>query len=420
MSEQSMTSRVVVIGGLAVAAAMVFLPVPLIIGGVFIILIGLLYLLLLPVILLMVLVWAIFGGGPEDPNQAAKDAMAAGETDGTSSLSTAWVPTALVSTIEDAGDICTSIGAVVIASQIQVASTWDNTKVGPNGEKGISQLPPDVFDEYGEDVNDNDKTSATDPKDSIMAQGEYMCDLAEEAQGLLDGGQAIGSVLDLTLAAYYGGMDAVREAGGVPDDNGTKAYIYRVRGHFGQFMGVLGEPHESPTVIGWDPEEDEKSDSDDDSSGSSTDDGGQLAEQQFSVRDPDSGGSSSSGQTGEVLSLVNEERAKAGCDPVRTNSRLTTAAQRHSEDQADHQNMSHTGSDGSSLTQRLERVDYQWSAASENVAINRPSAPAVMDAWMNSTGHRNNILNCAVTELGVGMATNASGTYWTQVFGAPR
>ncbi|MER7167824.1 CAP domain-containing protein [Micromonospora sp. NPDC000207] len=414
-----MTSRVVVIGGLAVAAAMVFLPVPLLLGGIFIVLVGLLYLLLLPVILLMVLVWAIFGGGPEDPNQAAKDAMAASETDGTSRLSRAWVPTALASTIRDAGEICTSIGAVVIASQIQVASNWDNTLVGPNGEKGISQLPPDVFDKYGEDTNDNGRTSATDPKDSIMAQGEYMCDLAKQAQRLLDGGRAIGSVLDLTLAAYHGGMDAVREAGGVPDDNGTKAYIYRVRGHFGQYMGVLGEPHESPTVIGWDPKEDEKSKSDD-NSGGSTGDGGQVAEQQFNVRDPGSGGSSSSGQTGEVLSLVNEERAKAGCDPVRTNSQLTTTAQRHSEDQADHQNMSHTGSDGSNVGQRIDRTGYSWSTYGENVAINRPDAEAVMQAWMNSTGHRNNILNCAFTELGVGMSTNASGTYWTQVFAAPK
>ncbi|GGM14764.1 CAP domain-containing protein [Micromonospora yangpuensis] len=425
MAELSSTSRTaLIVTAVTASATAVFLPVPLVIAGAFIIVLVAVYVLMWPIILLMTLIWSIFGGGPEDPNKAAQDSIRAGQTDGSGSLSTAWVPTALVSTIEDAGDICSAVGPVVIAAQIQVASNWDNTKVGENGETGISQLSEDIFDEYGEDSNDNDKTSATDPKDAIMAQGEFLCDMAKETKKLVDDGEAIGDPLDLALAAYYhGGIDEVREHGGVPEDAGTTGYIYQVRSHFGQYLGVLGEPHESPTVTGWDPDEDEKKDDDDsdsDSGGTLDGESNNAANSSLRVPDPSADSPPDSSQKGEVLSLVNQERAKAGCDPVRSESRLATAAQRHSEDQADHQNMSHTGSDGSNVGQRLDRAGYPWSTYGENVAINRPSADAVMEAWMNSTGHRNNILNCDFTQLGVGMATNSSGTYWTQNFAAPK
>ncbi|MEV4659614.1 CAP domain-containing protein [Micromonospora sp. NPDC049301] len=136
-------------------------------------------------------------------------------------------------------------------------------------------------------------------------------------------------------------------------------------------------------------------------------------------------GSSSSGtgtvsaQAREVVDLVNAERAKAGCKALSIDDKLMTAAQRHSQDQADHQNMSHTGSDGSNAGVRLDRVGYTWRTYGENVAWNQKTPAAVMDAWMNSSGHRANILNCAFTEIGVGIA-NSNGPYWTQVFAAPR
>ncbi|MGC5050612.1 CAP domain-containing protein [Micromonospora sp. DT48] len=121
----------------------------------------------------------------------------------------------------------------------------------------------------------------------------------------------------------------------------------------------------------------------------------------------------------EVVALVNAERAKAGCGALSINDKLMTAAQRHSQDQADHQNMSHTGSDGSDPGDRIDRVDYAWRTYGENVAWNQRTPAAVMDAWMNSPGHRQNILNCAFTEIGVGVASS-NGPYWTQVFAAPR
>ncbi|MER7889560.1 CAP domain-containing protein [Micromonospora sp. NPDC094482] len=126
-----------------------------------------------------------------------------------------------------------------------------------------------------------------------------------------------------------------------------------------------------------------------------------------------------SAQAREVVDLVNAERAKAGCKALSIDDKLMTAAQRHSQDQADHQNMSHTGSDGSDSGDRLDRVGYAWRTYGENVAWNQKTPAAVMDAWMNSSGHRANILNCAFTEIGVGIASS-NGPYWTQVFAAPR
>ncbi|MFG1953307.1 CAP domain-containing protein [Micromonospora sp. NPDC048830] len=126
-----------------------------------------------------------------------------------------------------------------------------------------------------------------------------------------------------------------------------------------------------------------------------------------------------SAQAQEVVDLANAERAKAGCAALKINDRLLTAAQRHSQDQADHREMSHDGSDGSDVGDRLDRVGYAWRAYGENVAWNQKTPAEVMDAWMNSPGHRANILNCSFTEIGVGVATS-NGPYWTQDFGTPR
>ncbi|TWH68823.1 CAP domain-containing protein [Micromonospora olivasterospora] len=126
-----------------------------------------------------------------------------------------------------------------------------------------------------------------------------------------------------------------------------------------------------------------------------------------------------SAQAQEVVDLVNAERAKAGCAALKIDDKLMTAAQRHSQDQADHRKMSHDGSDGSDVGDRLDRVGYTWRAYGENVAWNQRTPAAVMDAWMNSPGHRANLLNCSFTEIGVGVATS-NGPYWTQDFGTPR
>ncbi|MET7469374.1 CAP domain-containing protein [Micromonospora sp. NPDC005686] len=148
------------------------------------------------------------------------------------------------------------------------------------------------------------------------------------------------------------------------------------------------------------------------------------------------GGGSSSGGTGstgtkaaattglsaelqQVVTIVNQERAKAGCKALTVNAKLNLAAQRHSQDQADHKKMDHTGSDGSQPWDRVKAAGYSYSMVGENVAWNYQTPAAVMEGWMNSEGHRKNILNCSYTQIGVGVA-RSNGPYWTQVFATPR
>ncbi|GAB3500757.1 hypothetical protein GCM10027575_00910 [Phytohabitans suffuscus] len=128
--------------------------------------------------------------------------------------------------------------------------------------------------------------------------------------------------------------------------------------------------------------------------------------------------SSLSAYENEVVALTNQERRANGCAPVEVNAALARAARLHSEDQARHGKMSHTGSDGSTPWQRAGRSGYH-DARSENVAMGYQTPAAVVNAWMNSDGHRKNILNCTVTAIGVGLARAGDGTpYWTQMFGS--
>ncbi|OKJ70051.1 sigma-70 family RNA polymerase sigma factor [Streptomyces sp. CB02460] len=120
----------------------------------------------------------------------------------------------------------------------------------------------------------------------------------------------------------------------------------------------------------------------------------------------------------QVLALVNTERAKEGCSPVTGNDELTTAAQRHSEDMAAHDYFSHTSQDGSGPGERITAADYRWSTYGENIAKGQRTPADVMNSWMNSPGHRANILNCSFKELGVGIQDSPGGIVWTQDFGA--
>jgi uncharacterized protein YkwD len=124
----------------------------------------------------------------------------------------------------------------------------------------------------------------------------------------------------------------------------------------------------------------------------------------------------SADETGTVVALVNQERKEAGCDPVTVDDRITAAAEDHSQDQADMGKMTHTGSDGSTVGKRVTRAGYTWSKVGENVASGTTSPERVMELWMNSDAHRENILNCAFENIGVGRVDG----YWTQDFATPR
>ncbi|MFD8422005.1 CAP domain-containing protein [Streptomyces sp. NPDC059466] len=117
-----------------------------------------------------------------------------------------------------------------------------------------------------------------------------------------------------------------------------------------------------------------------------------------------------------VLTLVNEERAKAGCTPVTANGALTDLAQSFSEDMALRDFFDHTDPTGLSPWDRAAKAGIT-ALGGENIARGQADAAAVMDAWMNSEGHRANILNCDFKTLGVGVHFGAGGPWWTQDFG---
>ncbi|MEV4416487.1 CAP domain-containing protein [Catellatospora sp. NPDC049609] len=120
----------------------------------------------------------------------------------------------------------------------------------------------------------------------------------------------------------------------------------------------------------------------------------------------------------QVTSLINRERERAGCPPVHTDERLRAAARRHSADMAQHDYFSHTSRDGSSFVDRVADAGYpRRHAAGENIAYGYPTAESMVDAWMASTGHRSNILNCDARATGVGLAYQGRTPYWTQEFG---
>jgi uncharacterized protein YkwD len=123
-----------------------------------------------------------------------------------------------------------------------------------------------------------------------------------------------------------------------------------------------------------------------------------------------------SGPEGTVVSLTNEERAKAGCAALKVDDRLTTAARRHSADMAANNYFSHTSLNRDTFADRIKAAGYPQPGA-ENIAKGYPTAAAVMQGWMNSSGHRANILNCRLKAIGVGMADGPGGPLWTQDFG---
>ncbi|MFD9095995.1 CAP domain-containing protein [Streptomyces collinus] len=118
----------------------------------------------------------------------------------------------------------------------------------------------------------------------------------------------------------------------------------------------------------------------------------------------------------EVLKLVNEERAKVGCSALAANSSLSGLAGTFSGDMAAREFFGHTDPDGASPWDRAAKAGIT-DLGGENIARGQADAAAVMAAWMNSPGHRANILNCDFKTLGVGVHFGSGGPWWTQDFG---
>ncbi|MFJ7967639.1 sigma-70 family RNA polymerase sigma factor [Streptomyces sp. NPDC096324] len=120
----------------------------------------------------------------------------------------------------------------------------------------------------------------------------------------------------------------------------------------------------------------------------------------------------------QVVALVNKERATAGCGPLTEDPQLEDAAQAHSDDMAARDFFEHTNPDGADPGKRITAAGYQWSTYGENIAMGQQTPESVMESWMNSPGHRANILNCSFKNIGVGVHKGSGGPWWTQDFGA--
>ncbi|MEU9170141.1 CAP domain-containing protein [Streptomyces sp. NPDC048420] len=118
----------------------------------------------------------------------------------------------------------------------------------------------------------------------------------------------------------------------------------------------------------------------------------------------------------QVLELVNVERAKVGCSPVAANSALADLATAFSKTMADQGFFDHTDPSGATPWDRAGKARIT-NLGGENIARGQADPAAVMEAWMNSPGHKANILNCDFKTLGVGVVFGSGGPWWTQDFG---
>ena len=116
----------------------------------------------------------------------------------------------------------------------------------------------------------------------------------------------------------------------------------------------------------------------------------------------------------EVVRLVNEIRAKNGLGELTYNWELSRVARYKSQDMKDNKYFSHTSPVYGSPFQMMQDFGLSYRSAGENIARGYTSPQAVVNAWMNSSGHRANILNVSFTQIGVGYV--ADGNYWTQMF----
>ena len=139
------------------------------------------------------------------------------------------------------------------------------------------------------------------------------------------------------------------------------------------------------------------------------------------VEKPEDNNNSSNGEFAsfqkEVLRLVNVERSKMGLKELTLNTELSRVATLKSQDMIDKNYFSHTSPTYGSPFDMMKKFNISYRTAGENIAMGQKTPAQVVEAWMNSEGHRANILNANYTDLGVGVAKSSKGTiYWTQMF----
>lgn len=119
----------------------------------------------------------------------------------------------------------------------------------------------------------------------------------------------------------------------------------------------------------------------------------------------------------QVIELVNQERAKNGLKPLKANWELSRVARFKSNDMRDRNYFSHDSPTYGSPFTMIKAFGISYRAAGENIAAGQTTAWEVMQSWLKSPGHRQNVLNAGFTEIGVGYSSGGSyRTYWTQMF----
>ncbi len=123
----------------------------------------------------------------------------------------------------------------------------------------------------------------------------------------------------------------------------------------------------------------------------------------------------------EVLALINQNRRRGGCESLTLDRRLIQAAFGHAADMARRDYFAHESPNGDGPGDRVADAGFQWSRYGENIARGPSSAYEVVDGWMHSPEHRENIMDCRFQEMGIGLAFGSDKeSYWVQDFGTPR
>ncbi len=132
-------------------------------------------------------------------------------------------------------------------------------------------------------------------------------------------------------------------------------------------------------------------------------------------------GSVSSPVQQQALALVNDNRRRGGCGELTLDRRIIEAANRHAADMARRGYFAHRSPSGTDAGDRVHDAGYEWSRYGENIARGQDSVHEVVDGWMHSPEHRENIMDCDLHQMGMGLAFASDRTpYWVQNFATPQ
>lgn len=180
---------------------------------------------------------ALTGGLPDDlsPGEGAPQEAAGG-------VNATYGPW-----LRKSADACTVITPSVLAAQIDQLTGWSNDSATTSGAQGVAAFTDAGWKTWGKDDDGNGRSSPTDPADAIMALGRQDCSLAQKVTGLRTDGTVNGDLVDLTLAAYAVGTDAVTRAQGVPA--AAKTYLGEVRALFTKYEAFDREDPAGGSVL---------------------------------------------------------------------------------------------------------------------------------------------------------------------------